>query len=204
MSPSTVLVVNLIAIVPIGVLGSLLHFVFEWSGRNRAVAIFATVNESTWEHLKIAFWPVFVFFVAQFALGGWALPGFVPAITVALFSLPVTIVALVLAYTSVTGRNILWIDIAIFFLAIAVSLTIAALLATELTASRWTVALSVPFLLALVVAFATFTLAPPELDLFVDPRTGEVGIAGHRDLRMVDVGIAAHHKPGVLAGAGAP
>lgn len=204
MSPSTVLVVNLIAIVPIGVLGSLLHFAYDWSCHHPAVAIFAAVNESYWEHIKIAFWPVFVFFVAQFALGGWALPGFVPAVTVALFSLPVVIIALVLAYTSVTGRNILWIDIAIFFLAIAVSLAIAALLATELAASPWTIALSAPFLLALVVAFATFTLVPPGLDLFVDPRTGEVGIAGHRDLRMVDVGIAAHHKPGVLAGAGAP
>lgn len=204
MTRAKLLTVNLAAAVPLGVVGSLLHFVFEWSGHHRAVAIFAAVNESTWEHLKIAFWPVFVFFVAQFALGGWALPGFVPAVTVALFSLPVMIIALVLAYTSMTGRNILWIDIAIFFLAITVSLTIAALLATELAASPWTIALSAPFLLALVVAFATFTLAPPGLDLFIDPRTGEVGIAGHRDLRMVDVGIAGHRDPVVFAGAGAP
>ena len=34
-----------------------LHFVYELSGFNWFAALFGSVNESTWEHLKLFFWP---------------------------------------------------------------------------------------------------------------------------------------------------
>jgi hypothetical protein len=40
--------------------GSGLHFLFDALGQWRPVAIIAAVNESTWEHLKLAFWPMFI------------------------------------------------------------------------------------------------------------------------------------------------
>jgi hypothetical protein len=46
---------EIIGIVFIVLAGGLLHFVFEWSGSWRPLAIIAAVNESTWEHLKLAF-----------------------------------------------------------------------------------------------------------------------------------------------------
>lgn len=39
----------------IAALGALLHFLYELSGCNKVVAIFAAVNESTWKHIKIDF-----------------------------------------------------------------------------------------------------------------------------------------------------
>jgi hypothetical protein len=48
---------ELIGIAVIAGLGSLLHFAFEWSGELRPVAIFAAVNESVFEHLKLTYWP---------------------------------------------------------------------------------------------------------------------------------------------------
>ena len=41
------------------ILGTLLHFTYEWSGGNLLVASFSAVNESTWEHLKLLFYPMF-------------------------------------------------------------------------------------------------------------------------------------------------
>ena len=43
--------------------GTLLHFVYDWSGGIPLVAAFSAVNESTWEHMKILFFPVFLFSV---------------------------------------------------------------------------------------------------------------------------------------------
>mgnify|MGYP000553216987 CR=1 FL=1 len=37
------------------VLGTLMHFFHDWSGKNPIVALFAPYNESTWEHLKLLF-----------------------------------------------------------------------------------------------------------------------------------------------------
>ena len=42
------------------ILGTLLHFTFEWSGRNPFVGAFSSINESTWEHLKLAFVPMLI------------------------------------------------------------------------------------------------------------------------------------------------
>ena len=40
------------------IFGNLLHFVYDWSGQNSVVAAFAAVNESTWEHMKLLFFPM--------------------------------------------------------------------------------------------------------------------------------------------------
>ncbi|MFC1909180.1 DUF6512 family protein, partial [Chloroflexota bacterium] len=42
-------------------LGALLHFLFEWSGESRVVGLFASVNESVWEHFKQGFWPMCIY-----------------------------------------------------------------------------------------------------------------------------------------------
>lgn len=41
-----------ISILIISVIGTLLHFLYEISHHNKYVALFAAVNESTWEHIK--------------------------------------------------------------------------------------------------------------------------------------------------------
>lgn len=48
---------SLVSAIVVIAVGSLLHFAWEWSGRSAVVAVFAATNESTWEHLKLAFWP---------------------------------------------------------------------------------------------------------------------------------------------------
>lgn len=42
------------------ILGTLLHFTFEWSNNNLLVGTFSSVNESTWEHLKLLFFPTLI------------------------------------------------------------------------------------------------------------------------------------------------
>lgn len=182
MTAEDLLVPNLIAIVPLSILGSLLHFAFDWSRHNRVVAVFAAVNESYWEHVKIAVWPVALWFVVQFAFGGWQVRGFVPAATIALYVIPVAMIALVFAYKRFARRNILWADILSFAVAVALSLVVFALLAAELQASGWTIAVSVVFLAVLVGAFLRYTLNPPaEPDLFVDPTNSRYGLHAHPD-----------------------
>ena len=44
--------------------GSALHFAYELSGFNWFAALFGSVNESTWEHLKL-FWPGLVYACVQ-------------------------------------------------------------------------------------------------------------------------------------------
>ena len=46
-------------------LGTVLHFVYEWSGGALAAAFVSAVNESTWEHMKLLFVPMLLFSAVQ-------------------------------------------------------------------------------------------------------------------------------------------
>ena len=51
------------------VLGTLAHFTYRWSGGALLAGVFCAVNESVWEHMKLLFFPVFLFTAAQFCMG---------------------------------------------------------------------------------------------------------------------------------------
>lgn len=55
------------AFVWVMVAGSTLHFVCELSVFNWFAALFGSVNGSTWEHLKLFFWPGLVFALVEHA-----------------------------------------------------------------------------------------------------------------------------------------
>lgn len=167
-------------IVPLVLFGGLLHFVFDWSGHHRVAAIFSAVNESYWEHIKIAVWPVFLLQAVLFAAGGYQYASFIPAATVALYSIPISMVGLVFLYKGFTRRNVLWLDLVSFAAIIVLAQAIFVQLLQQLEATGVTVALASVYLVGLLVAFLGFTLRPPrEPDVFIDPVTGKYGVRGH-------------------------
>jgi uncharacterized membrane protein YfcA len=168
-------------ILPLFVLGSMLHFVYEWSNHNKAVAVIAAVNESYWEHIKIAFWPVFILYLYEYILGGWKYAAFIPAKTIALYSIPISMVAIVSLYKLVTKKNVLFIDISVFFITIYIAQVLGTKLLSEITPSIMTTYISVFFLLVIVLAFLFLTIKPPkDSDIFKDPLTNKYGTKGHK------------------------
>lgn len=183
MNIDSIIAVSWWMILPLGIVGSLLHFLFDWTGHNRVAAIFSAVNESYWEHIKIAVWPVALLHIVLFAAGGYQHPSFVPASTIALYSIPISMIGLIFLYKAITKRNVLWIDITVFFIVIAIAQAVFVLILGELTATTATVLLAALFLFGLLVAFSRFTLRPPrEPDVFIDPLNQEYGLRAHPDL----------------------
>ena len=44
-----------------GILGVVLHFLYDWLGQNPLIALISGVNESTWEHMKLLYYPMLIF-----------------------------------------------------------------------------------------------------------------------------------------------
>jgi hypothetical protein len=182
MSMESIVAVSWWMIVPLGLLGSVLHFLFDWTKHNLFAAFFSAVNESYWEHIKIAIWPVFVLQLVLYSLGGFQYNSFIPAATIALYSIPVAMVGLVLGYKSITKRNVLWLDITIFFVCVAIAQAVFVIIFQQLAATLETVILATLFLSGLVGAFLVFTRHPPkEPDMFMDPTNKEYGLRAHPD-----------------------
>lgn len=172
------LVWELAGIVFIVVLGSVLHFAFEWSGRWTPIAPIAAVNESVWEHLKSGFWPALAYAVLEYSRFGKSANNFFFAKTLGIYLIPITIVVLYYSCTAILGHGLLIVDIAIFVVAVIVGqlvsykLLIASPLQERLTRFA-------PIALAVLgILFVLFTFYPPQLPLFRDSVTGIYGIAG--------------------------
>lgn len=169
---------ELIGAVVMILLGSAMHFAFEWLGRWTPLALFAAVNESIWEHLKLAFWPglfwgcIMPLPPHQHRLDILSAKGVSLAVTAAL------IVSIFSTYTTILGRNLLILDIGTFVVAICVGQMLSALLLLNKTHQRWVIFLVGTALMALqVVAYSLFTFFPPEHWLFIETKTGIRGIA---------------------------
>ncbi len=46
-----------LSVIVIFAIGTLSHFLYDWSHENKILGLFTAVNESTWEHVKIAITP---------------------------------------------------------------------------------------------------------------------------------------------------
>ena len=155
--------------------GTLLHFLYDWLGEAVWVAPFSGVNESTWEHMKLLFWPMFLYAIVQsffFKDRGdfWCVKLRGNLLGLALIPL------LFYTYNGVVGRSPDWINIAIFFISAAAAYLYETRLFEQGTVacrrSRWAVAV----LCLIGVLFVVFTFATPEIGVFRDPLTEEYGI----------------------------
>lgn len=107
-------------------LGVLLHFTYKWSNNNFFVGLFSAVNESTWEHLKLVFFPMLL-------LTAWDILNkkkgihytdtldeqFLPVRTLSILAAMAFTVITYYTFTGVIGKNIDFVNIAIYFLAVA-------------------------------------------------------------------------------------
>ena len=155
--------------------GTLLHFLYDWLREALWVAPFSGVNESTWEHMKLLFWPMFLYAIVQsffFKDRGdfWCVK--LRGNLLGLALIPV----LFYTYNGAVGKSPDWLNIAIFFVSAAAAYLYETRLFEQGTVAcrrpRWAVGV-----LCLIGAlFVVFTFATPEIGVFRDPLTGEYGI----------------------------
>ncbi len=174
-----ILFYEITGIIFIIVLGSTLHFTFEWSGGQAAVGVFSAVNESVWEHLKLGFWPALAFALIEFKYLKKLTNNFVLAKTVGIYLIPVVIMAIFYSYTAILGESILAIDILSFVIAVIAGQLVSYGLLTWKTLPYNLDKIALIALILLGLAFVLFTFYPPQLPMFQDPLTGEYGIVSY-------------------------
>lgn len=171
-----VLVWECIGIGFIIVLGTILHFVFEWTNYWKPIAIFAAVNESVWEHLKLGFWPSVFFSILEYFFIKKYTNNFFIAKAVNLHLIPLSIITLYYLYTFVLGKNLLVLDILVFIISVVIGQCVSFKILTVCKLPRQLGAILVISTLILIILFVVFTFYPPKLMIFKDPVTGEYGI----------------------------
>ena len=154
--------------------GTVLHFLYDWTKESPIAAIFSGVNESTWEHMKLLYWPVLLFAIFQRFFfreeNYWWVKLVASALGMAL--IPV----LLYSFNGMFGKSPDWVNITIFYVAAGAAFLFEWRAFRENTL-RWKhPQLALGAMLTIGIAFMVFTFSTPKIPLFQDPVTGEFGI----------------------------
>ncbi len=157
------------------VLGTLFHFLYEWTGIF-ALAPFCAVNESTWEHMKILFFPMLIFaciqsgfFKNEYANFWWIK---LLGITLGTMLIPILFYTLDGAF----GKTPDWVNIALFFLSAICAYFVEWIAFHKQGKVCGASFIAFIILLLIAAAFVFFTFAPPKFPIFQDPLTGIYGL----------------------------
>lgn len=148
--------------------GTLSHFVYEWSAQNFILGFFFPVNESTWEHMKLCFFPMLAYSIFM----NNRIKEEYPCVTSSLlfgtllgtFLIPV----IFYTYTGILGRNYIFLDITTFILSIILAFVSVYRLTLSCKMVSYTYWLEVS-VFAIAVCFFVFTYLPPDIGIFIAP-----------------------------------
>lgn len=155
--------------------GTVLHFLYEWLGGAKWIAPFSGVNESTWEHMKLLFWPMLIFAVVQSFFfrdreDFWWIK--LRGILLGLALIPI----IFYTYNGVIGKSPDWLNITIFFISAAAAYIYESRLFNSASMSPKSAKTPVAIICVLAILFVIFTFLTPEIGIFKDPLTGTYGI----------------------------
>jgi len=149
-----------------------MHFAYDLLGRPLFLAFVFPVNESVWEHLKMAFWPILFWWIIGYrTLKKKSAPSIYLWFSAALLSITVTlwlIVTLYYTYTSALNIESVVIDIIIFIIAVFIGQFIGLISYRKSSENKLKFFLALFILFILLTAFIWFTYNPPKIALFYD------------------------------------
>ena len=161
--------------------GAAFHYAFEWANYYRGVAWLFAVNESVWEHLKLAFWPLFLFAIPEYYALRKESKNFFFAKSSAFIIAPATIMVVFYTYTYFTRNNILFLDISSF----ALGIIFAQITADHILHTRYKGPIieniSIAVIGLIMTIFVLFTYFPPNFTLFIDQIVNYGGILSPED-----------------------
>ncbi len=157
------------------ILGTILHFLYDWLGEAVWIAPFSGVNESTWEHMKLLFWPAFIYAIAEYYLikdheNFWCIK--LRGILLGLSVIPI----IYYTYNGAIGKSPDWVNITIFFISAAVMYLYEtrAFRSNKIRCANPKFAFSLLCLIAML--FIIFTYKTPNFGIFQDPISKTFGI----------------------------
>lgn len=154
----------------VSILGSICHFVYELSEKNIIAAALTPVNESTWEHLKLLFFPFIIFVIAEFFIYGKNISGFLFSNVIGVLCGMIFIPCAFYLINAVFGKSGFVVDIMLFFIAVWLTFRIRSYRIEkgyDKNKKRTVPALII--IACLTVLFIGFTFYPPQSPLFKSP-----------------------------------
>ena len=158
----------LFAVPFIFILGSILHFAYDFFNQNPIVGLIVPINESIWEHTKLLFFPTVLWYTLYYFFSGKKLrPNYTQWLTSCTLSVIVGILSIPLIfyfYTEAFGIELLIVDILILLFSVALGqITAHHSYIYSFSIKQY---ISISILIFIAILYIIFSLFPPSLPLF--------------------------------------
>ena len=167
-----------VGIIVIFLVGASLHFIYELSHHKKGVAIFAAVNESTWEHIKICMTPTLLWSFYEISTYGFS-GNFIIAKSLCLLTIIIVIPILFYSYTYFTKKSILIVDIICFLITVICSQLVFRYVINIINIPNYLFYISLVLILFELFLYFYLTFNPLKNFIFKDPITKKYGLEGH-------------------------
>ena len=148
--------------------GSISHFIYEWSGNNFILGLFFPVNESTWEHMKLCFFPMLLYSLYMNQKLKYDYPCVTSSLLFGVLLGTFLIPVFFYTYSGILGRNITFLDISTFIVSVLLAFRVVYKSTLSCKLTSHTILLK-SLILAVAVCFLVFTYYPPNIGIFIDP-----------------------------------
>ncbi len=146
-------------------LGVVSHFLYDLLGQNIIIGFFTPVNESTWEHLKLVFFPMLFVTILETIFFKKNLKEFIPARTFGILSGMAFIVVAFYTIWGVIGSIVDFINIALYFIGVLFAFATEKLLSSKKLPD---LCICIAILISVIMLFIIFTLHSPGVGIFYD------------------------------------
>lgn len=168
----------IISIIVISLIGTLGHFLYDLSNHNKIVGIFAAVNESTWEHIKIALTPTFLWSILDGCVYG-SNSNYFFAKFICLISIMIIIPVIFYLYKFIFKNTLLFVDVLIFYISIIISQLLFRYILGLNPLEFFFNYIGCVGVFIIFGAYLLLTLLPPKNFIFKDPISKKYGFKGH-------------------------
>lgn len=170
----SILISQIISTIFTIILGTILHFTYQWSDKNLIVGSFSAVNESTWEHLKLLFFPMLITTIIGYFYLRKNIPNFLCAKAIGIITAIVSTIVIFYTYTGILGTNFAFLNILTFIISAILGEYISyKIMLSDIYCNN---KIAVFLLIILFLCFVLFTYFTPVIGLFKDPISSKYGI----------------------------
>ena len=161
------MLIEIIGLVFSIIIGTIGHFLYDWSNRNTLFGFLFAKNESTWEHIKLGVTPIILWTIIELLTSDLNCLLFAKFISIIVFML--LLLVFYYTYKYFFRKNNMFYDIALFYVCLGISFIVSIVIIKSISCNYLLSIIGFIGFSSIIYLYIKFNKKTPELIIFKEP-----------------------------------
>jgi len=158
------MLIEIIGLVFSMIIGTIGHFLYDWSNSNVLFGFLFAKNESTWEHIKLGVTPIMLWTIIELLTSNLNCLLFAKFISIIVFML--LLLVFYYTYKYIFKKNNMFYDIALFYVCLAISFVVSIVIIKSISCNFLLSIIGFIGFSSIIYLYIKFNKKTPELIIF--------------------------------------